>query len=552
MSERVLVVTGGMITGQEKSMVRIAQKLFAQTSHAKDAWLDFKVKLIMGEPVLALQLERLGFWRWDKKTRHHLQRFFTRADNTDTPNLTEVVLTTQLHARGLEYEAITLDALFAEPARVERLLGETSCVLLSSTYLHDLSELEPLVSRLTRPHNRVVLGGALVGVIHSAWEGMTEVDVVAVGYGESLINSLATWIRSGYRDLVAPERGRVVEKQHSKFIFSGIPETKNLDFLPTPNWRLAEQYHDRRFPMIYYESVRGCPYRCAFCNYPYLFDDTRFRFKSAEKMAEDWQHYVNTLGVKYITCLDSLFTMPRRRLRRFCERLIQKKIKVKWICYARADDLADEDTVLLMKAAGAHQVQIGIESGDQGQLDRMNKACSIESNHRALELCRKHGLTSVISLIVGYPGETAQTLENTYQFLKATPPDFYFLATFSVRVAGVPVLQPEQRRRFGLEVHDTLHSMAPYWRHNTMSCDEVGEHLRRLDRRLMCDQVALNASIFYQGLLNFDPAGRDALLMLQERSTRRHPVLRRAADAANRWVDVRLERDVQRHLSGLP
>src|SRR5690606_18005 len=139
-----------------------------------------------------------------------------------------------------------------------------------------------------------------------------------------------------------------------------------------PDWRVAEKYHDTKFSHIYYESVRGCPYRCSFCNYPFLFDDKKFRMKSADKIASDWKFYHEELGVQHITCLDSLFTMPKNRLIDLCEQLINNKSTMTWTCYARADDLADEEIVKLMKKAGAHQVQIGIESGNQLMLDQMN------------------------------------------------------------------------------------------------------------------------------------------------------------------------------------
>jgi radical SAM superfamily enzyme YgiQ (UPF0313 family) len=338
-----------------------------------------------------------------------------------------------------------------------------------------------------------------------------------------------------------------VRKGTTDFLYSGVPADASLDFLPTPDWGLAARDHGTRFRTIYYESVRGCPYRCNFCNYPYLFDDTKFRTKSAAKIADDWEHYVKDLGVETITCLDSLFTMPRPRLKELCRLLIERNVRVQWVCYARADDLADEETVVLMKEAGAHQVQIGIESGDAQLLDNMDKACTVESNARALRNCRKHGLTSVVSLIVGFPGETPETLDRTYRFLAGSPPDFYFLATFSTRIAGVPLLRPENRERFGLEVMENLHSMAPYWKHATMSSAEVGNHVRALDRRLMQNRIALNAALFYPVLLSFRPEQREAFLDFQQRAATRHSLLRRGFDLANRWVDGRLRRAVAEH-----
>ncbi len=484
----------------------------------------------MAEPLLAARLEGL--------------RSPENLADAEPPSLTEVVLATLLHQAGIPYERMELDEIYSDPEGVDRKLADTDCVFLSSTYLHDLSEVEPLLERLKRPHNRVVMGGALAGILHDRWDGAPDLDVLAVGYGELLIESLAAWIRSGFVDLKAPDGGRLVRNGTTTFVYSGVPRDLSLDFLPTPDWSLAGP-----FRRIYYESVRGCPYRCNFCNYPYLFDDTKFRVKSAAKIAEDWQHYVRDLGVETITCLDSLFTMPKARLRELCHLLIERDLRVKWICYARADDLADEETVILMKAAGAHQVQIGIESGDERLLANMDKACTVEANAQALANCRKHGLTTVVSLIVGFPGETEETLERTYRFLAATPPDFYFLATFSTRVAGVPLLRPENRRRFGLRVMDNLRSMAPYWEHDTMSCAEVGNHVRALDRRLMKNGITLNAALFYNARPAFQPEQREALLDLQRRAATRHPILEKGFDLANRWVDRRLRRAVRGHFA---
>lgn len=550
-SPSVLVVTGGWLTGQEGSLVEVARKMWAQQRSAEDPWLDLAVKAVLAEPVLAARLERLGLPFRDRRLRDTVKSVLADRTNVETPSLTEVVLTTLLDRAGLPYERMELGDLVTRPDAAERKLAAASCVFLFSTYLHDLSELEPAVRRLKRQHNRVVVGGALAGILHGIWDGMPEVDVLAVGYGERLVGSLAAWIRSGYQTLEPPPGGRLVRKQATAFLYSGVPEELSLDGLPEADWELAMRDHGRRFRMAYYESVRGCPYRCNFCNYPYLFDDTKFRVKSAQRIAADWERLAG-LGVEHVTCLDSLFTMPRPRLRELCRLLLARRVRIRWTCYARADDLADEETAALMREAGAQQVQIGIESGDPALLDAMDKACTIEANARALANCRKHGLTSIVSLIVGFPGETPESLERTYRFLAATPPDFYFLATFSTRVAGVPLLRPENRERFGLRVRDGLRSfrtMAPYWEHATMSCAEVSRHVRALDRRLMRDRIALNAAVFYPALIAYAPEHRRPLLELQHRAATRHPVLTGAFDLVHAWIGRRLRRAVSRHFA---
>lgn len=550
MNNEVLVITGGLITSQEQSLWQAARKCYEQFRHARQPWLDVKIKLAIAEPLVG----RAGELRRLRRSRHaadrDVQQYFAQPPLADVPDLTQVVLATALAQSAIPCQCMELSTLFSQPRRAAALLSSAACVFLSSTYLHDLSELQAVVRRIKRPGVPLVVGGALMGVLPDEWPGLPEVDVVAIGYGEYLVPVLARWLRGEETAPKATNEVRSEQRGHSLFLFSAPPPTRSLDDLPRPDWRLVANQRRAPLPMIYYESVRGCPYRCNFCNYPYLFADRVSRYKSAEKMADDWQYYYETLGVQYITCLDSLFTMPPQRLARFCRLLIDRRLPVRWTCYARADDLAREDVVAMMKQAGAHQVQIGIESGDPQLLLNMQKQCTVQANRSALENCRRHDLTSVVSLIVGFPGETAKSLNTTYEFLTQSPPDFYFLAAFSVRVPGIPLLTPAISERFDLEVARNLYSMAPYWRHRTMSCADVGNHVRSLDQRLMTNRVALNATLFYSGLLGYRRQQREGLLDFQQRIVTRHPWVGRGFQVAHGFVDRLLRRDVARCLAG--
>ena len=526
---KVLVMTGGLVSGNEASQWSAGSRLFRQWLASEHAWLDLKIKLVFAEFLL--------------------RRPRAQNDAPSPPDLTEVVLATLLQQAGMPYVLATYGDLFDDPRCVRRLLDETDCVFVSTTFLRDLSELMTLVRMVKRRHNHVVVGGPLAGLLADRWRDTPEVEVLAPGYGEFLVPALAEWIRSGFRTLQAPAGGRLLDRGQTKVLYSGVPQSEDLDFLPTPDWELSERDHQRRYRMIYYESVRGCPYRCSFCNYPYLFTDKTFRYKSAQRMAQEWEHYLAHHEIDYITCLDSLFTVPRRRLAEFCRLLIERRLRVKWTCYARADDLADEATAALMKSAGLNQAQIGLESGDQGQLDNMEKSCTVESNARAIDNCRKHGITSVVSLIVGFPGETAETLERTMEFLRRHPPDFFFLAPFSTRAAGVPVLNELNRRRFQLRTANHLNTGAPYWRHSTMSCAEVGGHTRRMYQRIMSEGISLNAALYYDRLMTFQPEERDELLRQQRDLTRSSAFGAWIFNRLHGFIDGRLAADVARQLA---
>ena len=532
---KVLIVTGGLLSAGEKSMWNALKKQIKQVRAAKSHWLEVKIKLVTAELLVYDKL---------KKKKGKLKKYFQK-DTQAIPELTEVVLADLLSREGIPFECMNYDMLYSNPKKANQLLNNTEVVLASSTLLHDLSELLPIISMLKKDHNKIILGGALCGSLYNHWKGDPLIDIMAVGYGEFLIPKIADWIKSSYKEIHPPKLGRMIENENTLFLFSGVPESKNLDFLPTPDWGIAETYHQQKFEHIYYESVRGCPYRCSFCNYPFLFDDKIFRTKSAEKIAADWKFYYKELGVKYITCLDSLFTMPKKRLVELCNLLIAQKTEVKWICYARADDLADESVVELMKKAGVAQVQIGLESGNQYMLDQMNKRCTVEQNLQAIKNCRKHGVTTLVSLIVGYPGETEETLQDTLQFMREARPDFHFLATFSVRIEDVPMFKEHNRKRFGLEKMNNPYSFAPYWRHDTMSCSQVGNHVRKLGMQLCEERISLEGSLFYQNILSYNPAQKEEFLDYQLSLLKGNVYLRKIFNWLNLKVDAKLLKDIK-------
>jgi len=552
MQPKVLVVTGGFLTLKEPSIFVAVQKQYSQWRASEHPWLETKIKLVTAFPVLLSELHRQGRKIRQSSQYKKLQHLFETNENFDTPELTEVVLCGVLYEHGIPYELATYDELYSGQNNIDQKLQTCEIVFASTTFLRDLSELDPILDRLKHDNNYIVLGGAMAGSMPNTWQGHKLADIVAIGYGEYLLPQICRWIQSDYTQLKAPPTGHMEERALSTFIFSGVPTSLSLDHLPRPDWSLSQKDHGCNYKMIHYESVRGCPYRCSFCNYPFLFDDTKFRTKSAAKMAQDWLHYKNVLGMEFITCLDSLFTMPKRRLIEFCHKLIELQVNVKWICYARADDLCDETTVALMKEAGVHQVQIGIESGDQKQLDNMNKRTRVASNARALDNCRKAGLTTVVTLIVGFPGETQKSIDATYEFLRDHPPDFYFLATFSTRVSGVPVLNQSNRQRFGLVTMENERTVSPYWKHTTMDCLEATTHQWQLSEKLISNKVSLDAAIFYKGILRYDPALRENMLSYQQQCVKQHNYIYSIIKAIRTWCDKRLAKDLKNSIGLLP
>ncbi len=540
---KVLVVTGGFLSGKEGSFFEVVKRQLLQWEFSKFSWLEAMVKVTSVEPIIYVQSSV-------KKTKEKpVLDYFKFDDLNSTPELTEVLIATLLRDCGMDFEVASVNDLFSNKKLRERLLSECDSVFISTTLLRDLSEMFPILNLLKTPTNHLVVGGPLTQLLKENIKFLENVDVVAIGHGEYLIPALCSWIDGDFKELKphpTSSGSKIEQLGNIQILYSGHPESSNLDMFPAADWNLAEKYHAKKFPVIHYESVRGCPYRCSFCNYPFLFNENSFRYRSALQIANDWEGYEKSMGPKIINCLDSLFTMPRKRLFELCDLIQERGLKSRWVCYARSEDLADENVCKAMKAANILQVQIGLESGSPQILDNMKKHCTLEENIKAIENCRKYGITSVVSLIVGFPGETDATIEETYQLIKKTKPDFFFIATFSTRAAGVPILSTENRKKFGIWIDENVFSVSPYWEHATMSASEVGRRVRYLQFRIMKEKLSLNAFAFYSGMLGYKSEDRETLLEFQANSVRRFHTIPKFFKVAIDFIEKRIQKDINK------
>lgn len=541
----VLIITGSINDFEHGNIYDLLKVHLKICFYEKSFWLSIKLKLNLLESYIYGMLQKK---RAKDKLAQDVQTFLTSKHNTHGINLTEVSLATLLDKECITYESIALSEIIFETAKAKKLLKKHNVLFISTTLVHDLSELSIILKKAKNKNNKIVIGGALTGSLCNYWDGDPRVDIMAIGYGELLMPNLATWIKSNFTQLTPPKDGKIVHAKHSIFLYSGLPKSKNLDFIDAPDWYAYANKIGYKIDYIYYESVRGCPYRCTFCNYPYLFADTKFRYKSAPKIAADWLKYYQELKPSFIVALDSLFTIPRSRAIELCDILISHNLKMNWICYARANDLCDEALVIKMKQAGLAQVHVGLESGNQQVLDNMNKKVKVEQNVLGIEMCRKHGVTTIATVIVGFPGETVASVQETYEMLSRARPDFCFVALFSTRVQDVPILSEENKRKHGLATLFSQHSMSPYWKHNTMNCHEGAQHARALSHKLITNRVTLDPVMFINNMLNYQPSLKDELLDFQYQAITRASSTNIFFNLLHKFVDRRLYVSIEKWL----
>lgn len=334
-------------------------------------------------------------------------------------------------------------------------VDDVDVVALSTSFVLKPDTLIDMASRLKELGKIVVLGGVLVNKLPVTVLRGIPFDYCLRTEAETRFSVILEYIAtgSGFAEsdvldripgLLRRREGRVVE---SPAAFEMI-DFANTSILPTTKW-----VSERR-GVHQYESVRGCPFRCEFCDYPFLLGNKSFRLKSADLIFKEWSALYD-LGVRHIEALDSLFTVPKKRAARLAELLKESCLgqELTWSCYGRVRELADPAFVESLVDGGCRYIFLGVESGAQVILDNMRKLTTVEQNESAIRTCNEVGLYTSSGILVGFPGETEATVAETIEFLHryASPSVhvFVWIPDFS-EDSPVPIMQSDRRERFAI------------------------------------------------------------------------------------------------------
>lgn len=239
---------------------------------------------------------------------------------------------------------------------------------------------------------------------------------------------------------------KALEKDSEKII--SCPPIEDLDKIHFPARHLIpiHKYH-RTISGLKSTSLitsRGCPNRCAFCCKKARGKNVRFR--SAENVLSEVEECINLYDIRAFNIRDDIFTRNRKRLFKILDGF--KKHGVLWRCLTRVD-LVDKEILLAMKEAGCVQVVYGIESGSQTILDNLQKDTTVEQNARAINMSVKAGIKTKASIIVGSPGETWDTINESIDFIEKNLPDEGIVCVFTP-YPGSPVW--DNPEHFGIKI----------------------------------------------------------------------------------------------------
>jgi len=328
---------------------------------------------------------------------------------------------------------------------------------------------------------KVILGGAHPTIMYrQILENYPAVDIVCRGEGEAtMVDLLQTLDDSG--DLskvkgIAYRQNGGVEVTEERGII------KNLDSLPFPDYSDLdlEEYRVAYGPqkgrlMASIVTSRGCPFSCSYCSTRLLWG--KWRARSAQNVVDELEWLVSECGYDLMHFWDDILTVDKKRITDICKGILNRGLKFEWIAVSRADCVSLE-MLEMMREAGCTFIAFGVESGSPSILKNYNKKEKIEDVVNAFAWCKKVGIKAHFNVMVGGPGETNDTIEETKDLIRKTKPDSITVALLRI-YPGTALLKQAEEEGICDESHFLTDQECKHYT-GAMSVPEMLQHAKSI------------------------------------------------------------------------
>jgi anaerobic magnesium-protoporphyrin IX monomethyl ester cyclase len=339
------------------------------------------------------------------------------------PPLSLAYLAATLRGHGHEVTVLDANVLDLTEDQIARELKsfapQALCFNLLTVTLHNnLFWIEKLKQHFDVP---VIVGGPHLDLYYEETLTFPFIDYVVRGEGWVTLPELIGALETGKDPGDVP--GMQIRKNGGT-IFTGIRDGfTNLDSLPMParEFLPVAKYRtviSSRRPVTSMLSSLGCPFRCRYCTV-----DKNLKFWSAKRITDEMQECQERHGIQEVLFYDATFTLHRKRVWDLCEEIINRKMDISWTIRTRADCI-DERTIHRLAEAGCTRINYGIESGDTRIMKRIARDIPLAKTREVVIATKKAGIAPFGFFIIGCPGETRESIQNTIDFACSIPLDY--------------------------------------------------------------------------------------------------------------------------------
>ncbi|HMK60000.1 MAG TPA: lipid biosynthesis B12-binding/radical SAM protein [Dissulfurispiraceae bacterium] len=217
------------------------------------------------------------------------------------------------------------------------------------------------------------------------------------------------------------------------------------------------------------QAKRGCPFSCTYCTYPAI-EGCKVRLRNASDVVEEIIEAHNRYGIDHMFFVDDIFNFPEEHAIGICEEMIRRKAAVDWTCFATPFGMSRE-MAYVMKKAGCKGIEFGTDGGSERTLEALGKRFLPSDIERASNYCMRVGLPHAHYIIIGGPGEDADTLEDTFTLFDRLGPTAV-IAIIGVRIYPNTLLRQRAINEGIVREDDSLFNPVFYLTNNINS-DEL-------------------------------------------------------------------------------
>lgn len=281
----------------------------------------------------------------------------------------------------------------------------------------------------------------VIGNVHATFlyeqilRNVKSIDIIVMGEGEETFLELAGALESGagldnVKGIAYRKDGEIVKT-------GDRPQIPNLDALPFPTFDDFDfsryniydpirsfDIRDSNNDLMSYIPVntsRGCIGRCQFCSV-HRFWRGSWRARSPSNVVDEIETLNKEKKAGFINFTDDIFTVNKDRVIGIAREILRRNINIAWDCETRVDFIWP-DMVSWMKRAGCISIALGVESGSTAILNAINKNSSVERIREAVHCIRENKIKINMLLMVGNPGESDRTIDETARLVKELKPD---------------------------------------------------------------------------------------------------------------------------------
>jgi anaerobic magnesium-protoporphyrin IX monomethyl ester cyclase len=279
------------------------------------------------------------------------------------------------------------------------------------------------------PESKILIGGCHPsGVLDEIFDDFPEADFAFIGEAENSFPAFLNYIDSkeSYKNIP----GLIYRNSDDNVHHTPQEFIEDLDALGFPAWDLIDPRifphatHGslaKSFPIAPIIATRGCPYRCTFCAVKNTMGH-KIRSHSVEYVLEEIGMLYKDYGIREFHFEDDTFTSKKDFVIKICEGIMSRNMKIFWSCPngVRIDTL-DDELLTVMKKSGCYAFSVGIESGSEKIRKHMKKKLDTKTIEEKVKLIRKHSINVHGFFILGYPEETREDMEMSFEFSRRIP-----------------------------------------------------------------------------------------------------------------------------------